>query len=566
MNEQILLVDDDAGVRDVVAFTLRREGFEVDEERDGPGALESGRSGRYALVILDVMLPGMSGVEVCRALRAESDVPILMLTARDAEADRVLGLELGADDYVTKPFSSAELLSRVRAILRRRELDRAGGKRDGARARRPEDRPRPPRSARRRRARPPDAVGVQGALAPGRAAGGGHLPPRAHAAPVGERVRRRRARVRGAHLEPAAEDRARPEPAGAPRDVAGRGTSSSRPDSEAHPGADEHLAAGAGGRGLARRRPRVARRGDAVGGCIARDNPFGAGGARRAAVRGQPVRAAVLAGRVVRGRTGGTAAGLLLHVRRARPRPVPRARDRRARDGDDRRGVGRPRRRRDRRAGSGGGGHRGSFLGDELVPLAELAPRASATSRSSQPAGSDTRGRPRRARARRRGRAGRHRVPLHSASATSRGSISRRCARTSDRDRRVHGPRGAHGADARHRRAARRPSASPLPRAARRLGQLGRSTSAASARRGRGRYPPQSSSATCSRRSAHAAFERSAPSSVEADTSGMRDDDRPPTGLVAARRWFPRRRAPRTRTTPTGSASSARNWTTRRAD
>ena len=125
--ERILLVDDDAGVRDVVAFTLRREGFEVDEERDGPSALESGRSGRYSLVVLDVMLPGLSGVEVCRALRAESDVPILMLTARDAESDRVLGLELGADDYVTKPFSSAELLSRVRAILRRRELDRAGG-------------------------------------------------------------------------------------------------------------------------------------------------------------------------------------------------------------------------------------------------------------------------------------------------------------------------------------------------------------------------------------------------------------------------------------------------------
>ena len=121
------LVDDDAGVRDVVAFTLRREGYEVDEERDGQSALESGRSGRYSLVVLDVMLPGLSGVEVCRALRAESDVPILMLTARDAESDRVLGLELGADDYVTKPFSSAELLSRVRAILRRRELDRAGG-------------------------------------------------------------------------------------------------------------------------------------------------------------------------------------------------------------------------------------------------------------------------------------------------------------------------------------------------------------------------------------------------------------------------------------------------------
>ena len=126
-DDRILLVDDDPGVRDVVAFTLRREGYEVDEERDGPGALEAGRTGRYGIVILDVMLPGLSGTDVCRALRAESDVPILMLTARDAEADRVLGLEIGADDYVTKPFSSAELLSRVRAILRRRDLDRATG-------------------------------------------------------------------------------------------------------------------------------------------------------------------------------------------------------------------------------------------------------------------------------------------------------------------------------------------------------------------------------------------------------------------------------------------------------
>jgi two-component system, OmpR family, response regulator RegX3 len=123
----ILLVDDDPGLLDVVAFMLRREGFDVDEERDGTAALESARSRPYDIVVLDVMLPGMSGTDVCRALRAESDVPIVMLTARDAEIDRVLGLELGADDYVTKPFSTAELLSRVRAILRRRELDRATG-------------------------------------------------------------------------------------------------------------------------------------------------------------------------------------------------------------------------------------------------------------------------------------------------------------------------------------------------------------------------------------------------------------------------------------------------------
>jgi two-component system, OmpR family, response regulator RegX3 len=123
----ILVVDDDPGVLDVVSFMLRREGFDVDERADGTAALAAARDRSYDIVILDVMLPGMSGTDICRELRAESDVPILMLTARDAESDRVLGLELGADDYVTKPFSSAELLSRVRAILRRRELDRANG-------------------------------------------------------------------------------------------------------------------------------------------------------------------------------------------------------------------------------------------------------------------------------------------------------------------------------------------------------------------------------------------------------------------------------------------------------
>jgi two-component system, OmpR family, response regulator RegX3 len=123
----ILVVDDDPGVLDVVSFMLRREGFDVDEERDGSAALEAARRHPYDIVILDVMLPGMSGTDVCRELRGQGDVPILMLTARDGEIDRVLGLELGADDYVTKPFSAAELLSRVRAILRRRELDRVNG-------------------------------------------------------------------------------------------------------------------------------------------------------------------------------------------------------------------------------------------------------------------------------------------------------------------------------------------------------------------------------------------------------------------------------------------------------
>ena len=115
----VLVVDDDPGVLDVVAFTLRREGFDVDEERDGRTALDAARARDYDIVILDVMLPEVSGTEVCRALRAESDVPIVMLTARDAERDRVLGLELGADDYVTKPFELPELVARIKAVLRR---------------------------------------------------------------------------------------------------------------------------------------------------------------------------------------------------------------------------------------------------------------------------------------------------------------------------------------------------------------------------------------------------------------------------------------------------------------
>ena len=132
----------------------------------------------------------------------------------------MLGLELGADDYVTKPFSTAELLSRVRAILRRRELDRANGGSTRAAARRPADRPRPARGARRRRPRAPDAVGVQGAGAARGAAGQRRVAARADAASVGERARRRRARVRGAHLEPPPQDRARPVAAGAARDRA----------------------------------------------------------------------------------------------------------------------------------------------------------------------------------------------------------------------------------------------------------------------------------------------------------------------------------------------------------
>ena len=123
----ILLIEDDQKTGEYLKKGLGESGYAVDWTQHGADGLHLALDGRYDLVILDVMLPGMSGTEICRELRAESDVPILMLTARDAEADRVLGLELGADDYVTKPFSTAELLSRVRAILRRRELDRANG-------------------------------------------------------------------------------------------------------------------------------------------------------------------------------------------------------------------------------------------------------------------------------------------------------------------------------------------------------------------------------------------------------------------------------------------------------
>jgi two-component system, OmpR family, response regulator RegX3 len=126
MSERILLVDDEPAIVDAVAYALEGEGYDVESRHDGEAALEAALGESFDLVVLDLMLPKMSGTEVCRRLRGESDVPILMLTAKDAEVDRVLGLEIGADDYVTKPFSVAELVSRVRAILRRRELDRVG--------------------------------------------------------------------------------------------------------------------------------------------------------------------------------------------------------------------------------------------------------------------------------------------------------------------------------------------------------------------------------------------------------------------------------------------------------
>jgi two-component system response regulator RegX3 len=127
VSARILVVDDEPALLQGLAYALGREHFEVTTAADGAEALEAARDDEFDLIILDLMLPKVSGIEVCRQIRAESAVPIIMLTAKDSEVDKVVGLEVGADDYVTKPFSALELLGRVRANLRRRELDRSDG-------------------------------------------------------------------------------------------------------------------------------------------------------------------------------------------------------------------------------------------------------------------------------------------------------------------------------------------------------------------------------------------------------------------------------------------------------
>jgi DNA-binding response OmpR family regulator len=120
----ILLVDDEDSIQKLLTYPLEREGYRVLQARDGEEALTRFASERVDLVVLDIMLPKLDGLEVCKRLRAESEVPIIMLTARDDELDKVLGLELGADDYITKPFSIREFRSRVRALLRRASVVR----------------------------------------------------------------------------------------------------------------------------------------------------------------------------------------------------------------------------------------------------------------------------------------------------------------------------------------------------------------------------------------------------------------------------------------------------------
>ena len=121
---RIMLVDDEPLITDSLSYSLRREGFDVKAVGDGAIALQEIVAFEPDLVVLDIMLPGMSGLEICRRLRTQSAVPVIMLTARGEEIDRVLGLEVGADDYLPKPFSFRELLARIRSILRRVELDR----------------------------------------------------------------------------------------------------------------------------------------------------------------------------------------------------------------------------------------------------------------------------------------------------------------------------------------------------------------------------------------------------------------------------------------------------------
>ena len=123
MQVKILVVDDEQAIVEILKSNLKREGFEVDAAYDGEEAVEKALSTAYDLILLDCMLPGKDGFDVCRQLRQESSVPIIMLTAKSEEIDKVLGLELGADDYITKPFSNRELLARIKAQLRRSKLN-----------------------------------------------------------------------------------------------------------------------------------------------------------------------------------------------------------------------------------------------------------------------------------------------------------------------------------------------------------------------------------------------------------------------------------------------------------
>jgi two-component system response regulator VicR len=121
--KKVLIVEDEKSISDIIQFNLKKEGFEVDTAYDGESGLEKALSGKPDLILLDVMLPLLDGFEICKKVRESSAVPILMLTAKEEEVDKVLGLELGADDYITKPFGMRELIARIKANFRRIDLD-----------------------------------------------------------------------------------------------------------------------------------------------------------------------------------------------------------------------------------------------------------------------------------------------------------------------------------------------------------------------------------------------------------------------------------------------------------
>ena len=204
---RILLVDDEPAVQTLLAYPLRKDGYEVVSATDGRQALDRFAEGRFDLVVLDIMLPKLDGIEVCRRLRSKSQVPIIMLTAKDDEIDKVVGLEMGADDYITKPFSVREFRSRVRAALRRAEMggrvsvsEPIAGGRPGDRSRAPRrDDPGRGRNAHLRRVRGTDRA--RGSAGQGVHARGSPRPP------LGGLEVPRPAHDRRPHQAPAREDR-----------------------------------------------------------------------------------------------------------------------------------------------------------------------------------------------------------------------------------------------------------------------------------------------------------------------------------------------------------------------
>ena len=215
---RILLVDDEQSIQTLLSFPLRKDGYEVVQATDGREALARFGETTFDLVVLDVMLPRLDGLEVCRRMRARSSVPIIMLTAKAEEIDKVLGLELGADDYITKPFSLREFRSRVKAALRRAGHGpaRAGARRGAARGPRAAHRPGQARGRGARRTGPDHLRRVRDPRRPGHQPGPRVDARHAAHAHLGRQRLPRPAHDRRAHPPPAREARARREGPGVP--------------------------------------------------------------------------------------------------------------------------------------------------------------------------------------------------------------------------------------------------------------------------------------------------------------------------------------------------------------